>query len=63
MNVEVIVDRHQAVVEGVHIRRPSTVSPSQWYKFWEKRSEYAAADYERGYQAGYKAATRNQRGG
>jgi hypothetical protein len=32
-------------------------------RFWEKRSEYAAADYERGYHAGYKAATRNQRGG
>ena len=62
MNVEVIVDRHQAIVEGVLIRRPPTLSPSQWLKFWETRSEYTA-EYEHGYRTGYNAAIRNKRGG
>jgi hypothetical protein len=36
MQPEIIIDRDQVTIEGVVVRRPDSISPSQWLEFWER---------------------------
>jgi hypothetical protein len=36
MQPTIIVDHDQVVIEGVVVRRPDSISPSQRLEFWER---------------------------
>jgi hypothetical protein len=60
MDVDVEVGPHQAIIEGIVVRRPRRMSPSQWLRFWEARSDCTVVgEYEKGYRAGYAANKSN----
>lgn len=44
MQPAIIIDRDQVMVEGVVVRRPDSISPSQWLEFWEHAVEGDSED-------------------
>jgi hypothetical protein len=44
MQPAIIIDHDQVVVEGVVVRRPDSIAPSQWLEFWERAVEGPSDD-------------------
>jgi hypothetical protein len=36
MQPTITIDHDQVVIEGVVIKRPTSIAPSQWLEFWER---------------------------
>jgi hypothetical protein len=53
--IDIDVNHHSVVVEGVRVARPAGISVSYWEKFW---MEAKRGTYSEGYRDGYGDAER-----